>query len=362
MIEGGRHGKREQGHSGRKPGRGSGAQVHALEPAALQPAHRDHRGVQGQGGAAAGADGVAPRDGLGRPGRELQQVPCRRAGRFTSRAACRPGRYDKDGQKHYATDVVADRVVFLGSGGGAGRAAVVAVVAAARVVGKAAELKGFWSARRRGHQHARRPTTTSRSEPGIGSRCSDDGPDFGVGRTPAKLSKCRDRPIESNAGGSSARCASRRCWRQSSLRRWVGSRDAIREAASCEMTSSSRARRSSTSRCDEPVALWSPGHGRAHRFQPVDRAPRAAAVVRRRAGPERHAADPGRAGPARPEGDLLRDRLAAAGAAARGHCAPRSGSQDRGTRPSGRQPHDEPSRTSARTRPSRRPRSTPTPS
>src|SRR6187551_2925655 len=28
--------------------------------------------------------------------------------------------YDKDGQKHYATDVVADRVVFLGSGAGAG--------------------------------------------------------------------------------------------------------------------------------------------------------------------------------------------------------------------------------------------------
>src|SRR5882672_457168 len=28
--------------------------------------------------------------------------------------------YDKDGQKHYATDVVADRVVFLGSGGGGG--------------------------------------------------------------------------------------------------------------------------------------------------------------------------------------------------------------------------------------------------
>jgi len=26
--------------------------------------------------------------------------------------------YDKDGQKHYATDVVADRVVFLGGGGG----------------------------------------------------------------------------------------------------------------------------------------------------------------------------------------------------------------------------------------------------
>jgi len=28
--------------------------------------------------------------------------------------------YDKDGQKHYATDIVADRVVFMGGGGGAG--------------------------------------------------------------------------------------------------------------------------------------------------------------------------------------------------------------------------------------------------
>jgi single-strand DNA-binding protein len=30
--------------------------------------------------------------------------------------------YDKDGQKHYATDIVADRVVFLGSGSGGGGA------------------------------------------------------------------------------------------------------------------------------------------------------------------------------------------------------------------------------------------------
>src|SRR5690349_20503825 len=30
--------------------------------------------------------------------------------------------YDKDGQKHYATDVVADRVVFLGGGGAGGGA------------------------------------------------------------------------------------------------------------------------------------------------------------------------------------------------------------------------------------------------
>lgn len=29
--------------------------------------------------------------------------------------------YDKDGQKHYATDIVADRVVFLGGGGGGRR-------------------------------------------------------------------------------------------------------------------------------------------------------------------------------------------------------------------------------------------------
>ncbi len=28
--------------------------------------------------------------------------------------------YDKEGQKHYATDIVADRVVFLGGGGGGG--------------------------------------------------------------------------------------------------------------------------------------------------------------------------------------------------------------------------------------------------
>jgi single-strand DNA-binding protein len=32
--------------------------------------------------------------------------------------------YDKDGQKHYATDIVADRVVFLGSGGAGGEGRV----------------------------------------------------------------------------------------------------------------------------------------------------------------------------------------------------------------------------------------------
>ena len=42
--------------------------------------------------------------------------------------------YDKEGQKHYATDIVADRVVFLGSGGGAARAvAAVEVAVGARI-------------------------------------------------------------------------------------------------------------------------------------------------------------------------------------------------------------------------------------
>ncbi len=45
--------------------------------------------------------------------------------------------YDKDGQKHYATDVVADRVVFLGSGSGA---ALVLAAEAARVVGPRAAV------------------------------------------------------------------------------------------------------------------------------------------------------------------------------------------------------------------------------
>ena len=46
--------------------------------------------------------------------------------------------YDKDGQKHYATDVVADRVVFLGGGGGAEWCRRGAAAAAAAVVAKGA--------------------------------------------------------------------------------------------------------------------------------------------------------------------------------------------------------------------------------
>ena len=50
--------------------------------------------------------------------------------------------YDKDGQKHYATDVVADRVVFLGSGGGWRRWRRWRRAAAARDAGKPAEILG----------------------------------------------------------------------------------------------------------------------------------------------------------------------------------------------------------------------------
>ena len=58
--------------------------------------------------------------------------------------------YDKDGQKHYATDVVADRVVFLGSGSGA--AAAVAAEAA-KVVGPLAVVFPRFRTARRRQQH-----------------------------------------------------------------------------------------------------------------------------------------------------------------------------------------------------------------
>ena len=48
--------------------------------------------------------------------------------------------YDKDGQKHYATDIVADRVVFLGSGGGE-RAQVAAKAAENQAVSRAAAIR-----------------------------------------------------------------------------------------------------------------------------------------------------------------------------------------------------------------------------
>ena len=82
--------------------------------------------------------------------------------------------YDKDGQKHYATDVVADRVVFLGSGGGGGeggRGAAVAVVAAVAAVAdaKAADLRGIpVLPTMRTPARRPRPTTIFRSEPTAG--------------------------------------------------------------------------------------------------------------------------------------------------------------------------------------------------
>ena len=70
--------------------------------------------------------------------------------------------YDKDGQKHYATDVVADRVVFLGSGGGGGEGgrggggAAVAAAGAGVADAKAADLAGFRTSRRCGHRRSAR--------------------------------------------------------------------------------------------------------------------------------------------------------------------------------------------------------------
>jgi single-strand DNA-binding protein len=70
--------------------------------------------------------------------------------------------YDKDGQKHYATDVVADRVVFLGSGGGGGSAG-----------------GGEGAARRGGGAPA------GGGRPGFGDSGPADEPDMGGGPPPS---------------------------------------------------------------------------------------------------------------------------------------------------------------------------------
>ena len=75
--------------------------------------------------------------------------------------------YDKDGQKHYATDVVADRVVFLGSGGGGGEVAAAAAAAEAR--GERWKIRRLRRTRRFG------PVRRSgRSGPGGAPPASDD--------------------------------------------------------------------------------------------------------------------------------------------------------------------------------------------
>ena len=83
--------------------------------------------------------------------------------------------YDKDGQKHYATDIVADRVVFLGSGGGAGGGGGVAAAkaAVARAAASAAAARAVRTSRSRAVAAAPAPaprTTTSRFEPPLTSR------------------------------------------------------------------------------------------------------------------------------------------------------------------------------------------------
>ena len=66
--------------------------------------------------------------------------------------------YDKDGQKHYATDIVADRVVFLGSGGGGGEGARRRRRRWRRWrsggPGKAADLRRFRASRRCGRRRS----------------------------------------------------------------------------------------------------------------------------------------------------------------------------------------------------------------
>ncbi len=73
--------------------------------------------------------------------------------------------YDKDGQKHYATDVVADRVVFLGSGSGSG--------------GGGGGGGGEGTARRGGGAPA------SGGRPGFGDSGPADEPDMGGGPPPS---------------------------------------------------------------------------------------------------------------------------------------------------------------------------------
>ena len=80
--------------------------------------------------------------------------------------------YDKEGQKHYATDIVADRVVFLGQRRrwrAAEAAAAVKVGGRARggegQAAKVADLHGIPGLPTMRMAACLRPTTTSRSEP-----------------------------------------------------------------------------------------------------------------------------------------------------------------------------------------------------
>ena len=127
--------------------------------------------------------------------------------------------YDKDGQKHYATDVVADRVVFLGSGGGGGGEG-------GRGGGRRWRwrwrgwrtprrriFEGFRSSRRCGHRRAarvrRRYPVLSRPPGKPRSSPVPQGILGGSGRAMALLQPAyRSAEIDDriHAGGSSARC------------------------------------------------------------------------------------------------------------------------------------------------------------
>ncbi len=102
--------------------------------------------------------------------------------------------YDKEGQKHYATDIVADRVVFLGSGGGE-----VARAAAAVKVGGRGPGRGQGKVARELNGIPVLPTTrmaaasVRRRHPVLSGGRGRRLPPFRGRPTPARLSKCRDR-------------------------------------------------------------------------------------------------------------------------------------------------------------------------
>ena len=120
--------------------------------------------------------------------------------------------YDKEGQKHYATDIVADRVVFLGSGGGGGgrwRRRRRWRRRWRRRRGKVADLHGILVLPTMRTAARLRPTTTSRSEPPRGEPGATSGVRRQVRVRLGSSAAYRSAEIVDriHAGGSSARCA-----------------------------------------------------------------------------------------------------------------------------------------------------------
>ena len=196
--------------------------------------------------------------------------------------------YDKEGQKHYATDVVADRVVFLGSGGGGGRRWRWRRWRWWRWRGSPARRRifaGFRTSRRRGHRRAavrRRHPVLSRPRDNpartlaasFGAQAAGSSPPIEVPRSSIESMLVVRRLVALSAllvpilapawAGAGATQSARRSWRSTA----IVTRTAI------ESTSRRRAGRALVA-----------GPRRVHPLSPVRLAARAAAVVRRRARP-----------------------------------------------------------------------------